>query len=115
MKRDINLFLYDIIEAINDILESVKSLSKEEFLDNKDVKDANIRRLEIIGEAVKNIPISFREKYPDTPWNKIAGTRDIITHGYFIIDLDAVWKVIKKDLPKLKKQIKKIKGELALK
>ena len=109
MKRDLILFFYDILEAINDIQESVKNLSKEKFSNNKDIKDASIRRLEIIGEAVKNIPNSFREKHPEIPWNKIAGMRDIIIHGYFRVDLDAVWNVVKKDLPRLKKQIEKIK------
>mgnify|MGYP001583711395 CR=1 FL=1 len=112
MKRDLILFFDDILEAINDIQESVKNLSNEDFSDNKDAKDATIRRLEIIGEAIKNIPNSIREKYPEVPWNKIAGMRDIISHGYFRVDLDAVWEVVRKDLPKLKGQMQKIKKEL---
>lgn len=115
MKRDLVLFFYDILESINDIQESVKNLSKKQFSNNKDKKDASIRRLEIIGEAVKNIPNSFRKKHPDVPWSKIAGTRDVIIHRYFRVDLDAVWNVIKRDLPKLKKQIEKIKHELSSK
>jgi len=113
MKRDLAFFFKDILQAINDIESSVNNLSKEEFLENKDVRDANIRRLEIIGEASKNIPDSFRKKHSNIPWNKIAGMRDIITHGYFRVDLDAVWNVIKKDLSELKKQIEKINNELS--
>ncbi len=112
MKRDLTLFIDDIISAINDIQESSKNISGEKFSVNKDVKDATIRRLEIIGEAVKNIPIFIREKYSDVPWNKIAGMRDVITHGYFRVDLDSVWEVIRKDLPKLKKQIQRIKKDM---
>ena len=112
MKRDLILFFDDIIEAINNIQKSVKNLSKDKFSNNKDILDANIRRLEIIGEAVKNIPNSFKEKHQEILWNKIAGMRDIIIHGYFSIDLDAVWKAIKNDIPKLKSQIEKIKEEL---
>jgi len=112
MKRDLILFLDDILESINDIEESVKSLSKEEVLDNKDKKDATMRRLEVIGEAVKNIPTNFRKKYADIPWRDIAGFRDVITHAYFGVDFERVWEVVKKDLPELKKNILKIKNDL---
>ena len=71
-------------------------------------KDAVIRNLEIIGEAAKNIPESFRIKYSIIEWKKIAGTRDKLSHGYFGVDLSTVWDVIKDDLPELKKNIEKI-------
>jgi uncharacterized protein with HEPN domain len=112
MKRDIGLFIQDILENIKDIESFSKGTSKESFMNDKLKQKAIIRSLEIIGEAVKNITNSFREKYLDVEWTKIAGMRDIIIHGYFRVDLDAVWNVIKKDLPKLKKQIEKIKREL---
>ncbi len=115
MKRDIGLFIEDILKSIRNIQEFTNELNKEKFLKNKLKQSAVIRELEIIGEAVKNIPISFREKNSEIPWIKIAGTRDIIIHGYFSVDLDAVWNILKKDLPTLKKQIEKIKKELNLK
>ena len=109
MKRDLNLFIEDILENINKIENFSKNLSKQELLKDELKQYAIIRAIEIIGEAVKNIPKNFREKYSNIEWSKIAGMRDVITHGYFGIDLDAVWKVIEKDLPILKKQILKIK------
>lgn len=112
MKRNLILFLDDILENILLIEDSIRNLSKNEFIIDKLIVDATVRRLEIIGEAVKNIPKSFREKYPYIPWNKIAGMRDIIIHGYFRVDLNAVWNATKKDLPNLRKQIKKIKKEI---
>jgi hypothetical protein len=63
-----------------------------------------VRRLEIIGEAAKNIDDSFRDKYPQIPWKKIAGMRDIIVHEYFGVRLDRVWDVVRKDMPDLKGQ-----------
>lgn len=111
-KRDTTLFIQDILENINDAEEFSKDLTKENLLDNKLKQNAIIRCLEIIGEAVKNIPNSFREKYPNIEWVKIAGMRDVIIHGYFRVDLDAVWRALKKDLPILKKQIEKVKADL---
>ena len=69
------------------------------------------RRLEIIGEAVKNIPNDFRNKYPDVEWRKIAGMRDYLIHEYFGIDLKLTWRVVQKNIPELKRKIIKIKEE----
>ncbi len=109
MKRDINLFIQDILESIRDIESFSKGLTKEKFISNKLKQNAIIRSLEIVGEAVKNIPDSFREKYPKIPWRKIAGFRDILSHAYFGVSLDRIWNIIKKDLPILKKEIEKTK------
>ena len=112
MKRDLRLFIKDILENIEDIESFSECLTKQDFEENKLKQNAIIRSLEIIGEAVKNIPKSFRKRYPKVPWRDIAGLRDIMIHAYFGILLERVWGVIKKDLPVLKKQIKKILNDL---
>lgn len=111
MKRNINLFIQDILENINLIKNSVNGLSIKQFESNRLIIDATLRRLEIIGEAVKNIPNSFKENYPNIPWKNIAGFRDKLTHAYFGVILDRVWNIIEKDLPSFKKEIEKIKVE----
>jgi uncharacterized protein with HEPN domain len=77
--KNIKVFLQDILESINLIEKYTQGLSKEEFLDkerdNIQMKDAIIRRLAIIGEAVNNIPNSFREEYSNIPWREISGMR----------------------------------------
>lgn len=60
MKRDLRLFIEDILENIDLIQGSTKKLSQSDFKSNKLLIDATIRRLEIIGEAAKNIPDDFR-------------------------------------------------------
>ncbi|MCL5011552.1 MAG: DUF86 domain-containing protein [Candidatus Marsarchaeota archaeon] len=105
-------YLKHILDAITNVEESLKKLSKKHFLKNKDVRDANVRRLEVIGEAVKNISNKLKHNHKEVEWKRIAATRDKIIHHYFGIDFEIVWNIIKKDLPKLKKQVKKIKSEL---
>ncbi len=109
MIRDLNLFIKDIIQNLKDIESFSSGLGKEEFAKDKLRQNAIIRSLEVIGEAVKNIPDSFRKKYPNIPWKKIAGFRDILSHAYFGVSMDRVWNVIDKDLSKLKKDMEKIK------
>ena len=91
---------------------SQKGLTKDELSKSELKQYAISRAIEIIGEATKNIPNSFREKYPEVPWKDIAGMRDVITHSYFKLDLDIVLKVIQNDLPILKSQIQKVKDDL---
>jgi len=116
MKRDINLYICDILESIELIEKYIGDLSEDDFLsksgDNIEMKDAIMRRLEIIGEAVKGIPNSFKDEYSDISWKKIAGMRDILIHEYFGVVLERVWNTAKNDLPNLKEQILKILEDL---
>ncbi|HBY57290.1 MAG TPA: hypothetical protein DEG96_05455 [Candidatus Atribacteria bacterium] len=105
MKRNVKLYLQDIWESILAIEEYTQNLSEDRFYSNRQVQDAIIRRLKIIGEAVKNIDDDIRDKYPQIPWKKIAGMRDIIAHEYFGVKLDRVWDIVRKDLPNLKEKI----------
>src|SRR3989338_7596901 len=112
MKRETILFLNDILDSIKNIGLFMANVSKKNFYDNKEKQSAVVRQIEIIGEAVKNLPIWLISEYPEVPWKYIAGMRDIITHSYFKLDLDKVWEVIEKDFPDLKEKILKIKQEL---
>ena len=103
------LFIEDILNSIKNIEDFTKGLDRKKFSEDLLRQSAVVRQLEIIGEAVKNLPISFREKYPSVSWKDIAGFRDILSHAYFGVNIDRVWKVIEKDLPKLKKEIKNTK------
>ncbi len=92
-KRDVRLFLYDILECIEKIEKYTKDMDFDDFVKNDLVVDAVIRNLEIIGEALKNIPEDFRSKYPDIPWKKIGGFRNIVIHeGRFEYSLDGYKK-----------------------
>jgi len=104
-KKSPKIFLQDIFESIERIEQYTKNKTKKEFLDDYEKQDAIIRRLEIIGEAVKNIPTVVKKKYPGIPWKDIAGMRDKLIHEYFGVLMERVWDTVKNDLPKFKKQI----------
>lgn len=76
------------------------------------MQDAIIRRLEIIGEAAKHIPLNIRQQFSDVPWDEMAGMRDILIHGYFGVNLERAWNVIEHDLPSLKVALVKVKSFL---
>lgn len=110
MKKDIRVYIDDILESIMKIEEYVNPISEDEFNRNTLVQDAVFKRLEIIGEAVKNIPIEVKDGNTEIPWKEIAGMRDILIHQYSGVKLERIWMVIKKDLPTLKTNIINLKN-----
>lgn len=107
MKSD-KLFLLHVKDAVISIERFIRGITKEKFSSNYLLQNAVIRQIEIIGEATKNLSAELKKKHPDIPWKEIAGMRDILIHEYFRVDIIAVWKVIKEDLPGLKKKILEI-------
>lgn len=108
MLRESKLYLDDILESIEKIEGYTRNMSYEEFKKTPVVVDAVLRNLEIIGEAVKRLPIDVKRKHSEIEWKKVAGVRDILIHEYFGINLMIVWDIIVNKLPELKKSIKQI-------
>ena len=106
--RPYKLFLEDIIESIRKIQGYTKGLSFEDFKNDSKTVDAVLRNLEIIGEASRSIPPETRSKYPDIPWGRMVGLRNIVSHGYFGIDLLIIWQIVATNLPEVEPRIMKI-------
>jgi len=105
MKRYLFDFLHDILREINFLSEQTTQINYEIFVKNDVLTRAAERSLEIIGEAVKNIPAEVRDAFPIIEWKDFAGLRDkLIHHIYFGIDHEIVWSVIESELPLLKKK-----------
>ncbi len=98
--KDERVYLGHIRDAINDI-EDYTSVGSDVSKAERMRQDAVIRKLEIIGEAVKQLSSATKER-PEIQWKQIAGMRDRLTHDYFGVDLVLVWRVVERDLPALK-------------
>jgi len=96
------------LDSIDIIEKNLNNILEEEYSKNVILQDAVIRRMEIIGEAVKNLDKDFIEQHKDIRFSLIAKMRDKLIHQYFGVDLKLVWDTAKSDLPKLKKDLKNI-------
>lgn len=112
MKKDVIIFLEHILASIDLIDNYTEGITEEIFLGSPQIQDAVIRRIEIIGEAIKNIPVEFKNRYSDIPWRAISGMRDILIHEYFGIDLKLTWRVVSLKIPELKNKIFDIREKL---
>ncbi len=108
MSRGIDILLGEILDAIARIRDYTDGLDFDAFAANVEKQDAVVRRLEIIGEAVKGIPDHVRAKHTAVPWRDIAGARDILIHEYFRVDLEMAWDMVRKDLPLLETEVRSI-------
>ena len=96
------IYIQDIIDAINKAMKFVEGMEYEDFIrDDKNIF-AVIRVIEVIGEAVKNIPEDVKKEYPEIPWREMAGMSDKLIKGYFGVNLKIVWKTVNEEIPPLK-------------
>ena len=101
-------YLRHILVEVEYLLDRSQTLTYERFAADETLRRAFVRSLEIIGEAVKNLPEEFRASYPEVEWRPIAQMRDRLIHGYFGVDYQLVWDVVYKKLPELKRSIQQI-------
>jgi uncharacterized protein with HEPN domain len=99
--RDESLYLADIRDCCIRVIGWCAGLESAQLFEDEMRRDAVLRNLELLGEAAKRVTIQTRERFIQIPWRSIAGFRDVLAHGYFQLDEDAVWDVISNEVPVL--------------
>jgi uncharacterized protein with HEPN domain len=107
-KRDPDLLIQDMLEAVRKIELFIAGLDRSAFLRDEKTVDAVVRNLEVLGEAARQLPEDFTSRFSAVPWYQIAGLRNRIVHDYFGLDLGIIWQIIHHDLPLLKAQLEKL-------
>ena len=107
MRRD-DLYLQDILEADDHIVEFLADLEWEGFQSSELVRSAVVQKLAIMGEAAARISDELKQRYSQIPWPQIVAFRNILIHAYFGIDWKEVWKAVKVDCPSLRRQVSNI-------
>lgn len=101
-------YLQHILDETTYIMTSSTSVDKTKFMQDETLKRAYVRSIEVIGEAVKQLPDELRQKYNAIEWRALAGMRDRLIHNYFGVDYDIVWNVIVNKIPVLDAEIRLI-------
>lgn len=100
-------YLGHIVEAIDRIHRYVNDMAELTFLDDEKTQDAVVRNFEVLGEAAHNVEVhhaAFAVAHPEVPWALMYTMRNRVSHGYFKVDYELVWKTIHGDLPGLRAQ-----------
>ena len=95
------LALRDMLDACERCLDYTAGMDQAAFVGDRRTYDATIRNIEIVGEAANNVPRTVWEAHQEIPWRGIVDTRNRIIHGYGVIDDDAVWEIVSRDIPDL--------------
>lgn len=109
--KDDTVFIRHILDEVNYIIKESKDLEFEDLMKNETLRRALIRSLEIIGEATKNLSISFRKKHSDIEWRGMSALRDKLIHKYFGVNWNRVWDVIKNMIPEIEDKLKRVLRE----
>ena len=104
-----NIIVQKMIGYIDKILSYTGGFDYLSFSENTITVDACVFNLSQLGELTNKLDKGFISNYPNIPWNEMRGLRNKIVHDYEGVNLKLVWEIVSEDLPKLKKQLEKIR------
>jgi len=107
MRRDPRVYLAQIMERIDRILE-YSANGREAFFADEKTQDAVIRNLEVIAKAIKRVPEAYRKKHPNIAWRELAGVLDILIYHYEGVSIRQVWLTVETELAPLRRAISEI-------
>jgi uncharacterized protein with HEPN domain len=89
------------LSVFNIAVKFKQGLNKADFLEDPKTQSAVLNQLMVMGEAVKRLSQAYRAEHPEIPWRAMAGMRDVLIHGYDIVNLNQVWKTVAVDIPQI--------------
>jgi uncharacterized protein with HEPN domain len=102
-----------MLEAAQKAIARTEGTTVDELKGDEDRVFVLVHLLEILGEAARGVSAETKEAHPEIPWIEMAATRDRLIHGYFSVDVDIVWQIVRHDLPQVIRQIKALLEEPA--
>jgi uncharacterized protein with HEPN domain len=102
--------LGDLVRACSRVMEYTREASRSKLDRDHQLLSACCYQIAVIGEAVKRLSLTTRDKHPEVPWKDIAGMRDRLIHGYDSVDIDELWKTSTQDIPLLLEQVRRIQA-----
>jgi uncharacterized protein with HEPN domain len=109
--KDPLLYIIHIHQSLQKILDYTRD-GRAEFMVDPKTQDAVVRNFEVIGEATKRLSPEFTAAYPEIPWRRMAGFRDILIHAYDRVDIDEIWNIIEQHVSHLLTEIDTIRKRL---
>jgi uncharacterized protein with HEPN domain len=102
------MYVQDMMECCARIEQYTDGVTRGQFGSHGMTYDATVRNIELLGEAARHVPEEFRVRAPRIPWREIIGTRNILVHGYFGIDDDILWDIVRNKVPQLKAALQEL-------
>jgi uncharacterized protein with HEPN domain len=97
-----------MLDCAENIQRFTAGMSLDTFLDDPKTTRAVAFELTTIGEAVRAVPSEIQDEYPEIPWGKMLGIRNVLVHEYFRVDEEILWHTVQEDIPVLIDQFKRI-------
>jgi uncharacterized protein with HEPN domain len=101
MRPDDRIRLAHMVEAAEAILQVIDNRARNDLDTDLTLRLAVVRAIEVLGEAASRVSTEVRTTVPEIPWAAIIGMRNRLSHAYFDIDYEIVWRTATVEIPGL--------------